>query len=91
MLYPWVDVGLVLFNIIINNLDNRLSKFADDRKLEGVEGMLDCCAAIQREQDRLENWTKKSHEVQQKEIQTPASVEKESQEPVHTGSQMAGK
>lgn len=38
----------LLFNLIIKYLYNGVSKFADDTKLEGVEGTPGGCAAVQR-------------------------------------------
>ena len=44
-------LGLVLFSIFINNLDeglvSTLSKYADDTKLGGVADILEACATIQ--------------------------------------------
>lgn len=53
-------MGLTLFNIFINDLDNALSKSADDTKLGVVVDTPGRCATIQRDAEKPEKWADKN-------------------------------
>ncbi|PKK32322.1 CKLF-like MARVEL transmembrane domain containing 7 [Columba livia] len=65
----------VLFNIFINGLDDgaecTLSKFVDDKIQGGVLDEPKGCAAMERDLGRLDR--EESHQVQHREMQSPAS------------------
>lgn len=57
-------LGLVLFNILINALDDwivsTLSKFANYTKLGGIIDAPEGCAAVQRDLDSMESWVERN-------------------------------
>lgn len=58
--YQELVLGPALFNIFTDNLHNgiecTLSKFTDNKKLQGMAIIPTDCMAFQRELDRLEGW-----------------------------------
>lgn len=49
-------MGPVLFNDLDEDTECRVSKFAHDAKLGGVDATQEGCSAIQSDLDRLEGW-----------------------------------
>lgn len=59
-----VDCGAILFNILINGIDDgterSLSKFTDDTKLGEMVNTAGGYAVLQRDLDRLEIWVNRN-------------------------------
>ena len=57
-------LGLVLFNVFISDLDNKIEstvcKFAGDTELRGLTDTPEGCATIHQDLNRLESWAGRS-------------------------------
>ncbi|KAJ7395798.1 hypothetical protein BTVI_151798 [Pitangus sulphuratus] len=53
-------LGPGLFDLFINDLDEGTEASSASSKLGGVASTPECCAAIQKNLDRLERWTEKN-------------------------------
>lgn len=81
----------VLFNIFIHNLEYgteyALTTLAKDTNLEGMSDATGMHAAIQRNLDRLENWTKKTLMKVKRKMQSPTPEEEQPNTPAYTEEQ----
>lgn len=55
-------------NDLVEGIEGTLGKFAEDTKLKRAASTPECCAAIQKDLERLKRWAEEPFEIQHKQV-----------------------